>query len=58
MNTPQKITLADWAQKLLGEHAPHINTLRRWTNEGRIHPQPQKIGKTWFVDPSAKYMSN
>ena len=49
------LTLADWAKSKFGERAPHIVTLRRWVREGRIFPQPQKIGKTWFVKPGAEY---
>lgn len=55
---PKLITLKNWAQMTFGEDSPHVNTLRRWVNDGRISPRPQKIGKTWFVKPNAEYKGN
>lgn len=51
----QSLTLATWAKIKFGDDSPHIVTLRRWVREGRIYPHPRKIGKTWFVVPSADY---
>lgn len=28
---------------------PHTNTLLRWVHDGRIQPQPKKVGKAWQV---------
>lgn len=53
---PRYIPLEVWASLLLGEHAPHINTLRRWVHDGRIRPQPVKIGKSWCVRKDAAYI--
>lgn len=50
------IPLEVWANLLLGEHAPHINTLRRWVHDGLIQPQPVKIGKSWCVRKDAAYI--
>ncbi|WGG52597.1 excisionase [Rugamonas sp. DEMB1] len=36
-------------------YAPHPNTLLRWVHEGRIQPQPRRIGRTWWVTPAADY---
>lgn len=58
LNQPRLVPLAEWAKIVFGEHAPHVNTLHRWTHEGRIHPQPRKIGKNWFVPPSAEYQED
>jgi predicted site-specific integrase-resolvase len=55
MDEPRLLSLPDWAKREYGDKAPHIGTLRRWANEGRITPQPTKSGKTWFVVPTAKY---
>lgn len=55
MTTTPDLILIEWAKAKFGEHAPHVNTLRRWVREGRIHPQPKKVGKTWFVKPHAEY---
>jgi hypothetical protein len=53
--TPKYVPLAIWADQLFGEFAPHKNTLLRWVHEGRIQPQPVKMGKYWFVLPNAEY---
>jgi hypothetical protein len=53
---PKYLTLAAWAQLMFGEHAPHINTLRRWVHDGHIQPQPKKMGKYWFVKVDAEYV--
>jgi len=53
---PRYIPLEVWAHLLLGEHAPHINTLRRWVHDGRIYPQAVKIGKLWCVRKDAAYL--
>ena len=50
-----QLTLSDWAKSKYGDHAPHIVTLRRWVREGRIFPQPKKVGRTWFVRTGADY---
>ncbi|WP_220810456.1 excisionase [Noviherbaspirillum aridicola] len=57
-NLPRLVPLQVWADLLMGEHAPHKNTLRNWVNSGRIHPRPVKIGKRWFVQPDAEYISD
>lgn len=49
------VPIMDWAQSLFPTKTPHRNTLRRWTHEGRISPQPEKVGKNWFVSPHAEY---
>jgi hypothetical protein len=53
---PRYIPLEVWASLLLGEHAPHINTLPRWVHDGRIYPQAVKIGKLWCVRKDAAYI--
>lgn len=52
---PRLVPLEVWSQLLLGEHAPHKNTLLRWIKEGRIQPQPVKVGHKWCVKPDAEY---
>ena len=53
---PRYIPLSVWAELLLGEHAPHYNTLLRWVHEGFIQPQPIKIGKRWCIRKDAAYI--
>lgn len=55
---PQLVPLRVWATLLLGEHAPHNNTLLRWVHDGRIQPQPKRIGRKWFVKPDAEYIGD
>ena len=54
--TTRYITLQEWAQ-LNFSKVPHNNTLLRWVHEGRIQPQPIKIGRVWQVKPAAEYIS-
>ncbi len=55
---PRFVPLVDWAESLLGKHAPCVNTLRRWAREGRINPQPTKIGKLYVVERNATYRAD
>lgn len=53
---PKLIPLSEWAVEMFGEkHKPHVNTLHRWVHDGRIRPQPKKVGNRFFVDPKAEY---
>lgn len=51
---PRYITLSEWAKEMFSK-VPHNNTLLRWVHEGRIQPQPKKIGRCWRVKPEAEY---
>lgn len=55
---PQLVPIMEWARIVFGDYAPHRNTLHKWTHEGRIHPQPEIVGKNWFVSPKAKYQGD
>ena len=55
---PRFVPLEVWGQLLLGEHAPHKSTLLRWAREGRIQPQPVKVGHKWCVKPDAEYWAD
>ena len=51
------IPVSEWAVEVFGEkHRPHANTLLRWVHDGRIRPHPKKVGRTYFVEPSAEYI--
>ncbi|WP_295991732.1 excisionase [Rugamonas sp.] len=54
---PRYITLAEWAAEQFSK-VPHTNTLLKWVHEGRIQPQPQKIGRCWRVRPNAEYRAD
>lgn len=52
---PRYVTLPEWGAMMFSK-VPHPNTLLRWVHEGRIQPQPKKIGRAWWVMPAAKYV--
>jgi len=52
---PKLIPLSAWAEEMFGEHAPHRNTLYNWRRGGWIVPAPIKIGRRYFVEPTAVY---
>lgn len=54
---PRLITLQEWAAASFSK-VPHNNTLLRWVHEGRIQPQPEKIGRIWRVKPAAVYKAD
>lgn len=51
----QKITLQDWAAARY-RPTPSLYTLRKWARECRIFPFPEKVGRTYYVAPDAKYI--
>jgi hypothetical protein len=55
----QLIPIRAWAESIFPKpHTPCKNTLLRWTHTGRINPQPEKVGKNWYVSPSAEYQGD
>jgi hypothetical protein len=54
---PRFITLQEWGAINFSK-PPHNNTLLRWVHEGRIQPQPEKIGRVWRVKPAAVYKAD
>ncbi len=55
---PKYITLPEWATLMFGNAAPHQNTLLRWVREGRIQPQPRKIGGRYWLTRGAEYIGD
>lgn len=51
-----KITLTVWAAKQF-DPPPAERTLRLWVREGRIVPAPLKIGRAYYVEPSARHIA-
>lgn len=49
------ISLATWGATLR-DPPPSERTLRRWRERGNILPQPKKIGRGYFVMPTARYI--
>lgn len=51
------ITLQEWASARF-ERPPSVYTLRRWVSAGKIFPHPQKHGRTYYVEKSARYVDD
>ncbi|WP_425273766.1 excisionase [Paraburkholderia unamae] len=49
--------MSAWASSIFGEHCPCRKTLYTWITEGNIAPLPQKIGRSYFCQPDARYVS-
>lgn len=50
------VPLTEWArQTYSAEMLPCINTLRKWAREAMIQPAPQRHGRSYYVDPDARY---
>ena len=57
MSSENLLPLEAWARKVYGDFAPSIGTLRRWVRDGRIHPQPEKHGRSYRLEQEAKYIN-
>ena len=51
----RKLTLQAWAAERYAE-VPHRNTLQRWARDGWIFPMPEKHGRTYMVEPHARFV--
>lgn len=54
--TAKLIPLDTWAAATYGEHAPTIDTLRRWARDGMLQPPAEKHGRVYMVSPDASYV--
>ncbi len=52
------ITLENWARKQYGDDAPTVGTLRRWCRDGKIFPIPEKHGRSYFLQETARYVGD
>lgn len=55
---PVKTTLEKWASSQYGDDAPSTQTLRRWIRDGKIFPVPQKHGRSYFIEETARYVGD
>lgn len=51
----KQIPLETWAARHY-DPPPSIRTLRAWAKSGRIHPEPQMVGREYRVIESATYI--
>ncbi|MDO9328150.1 MAG: excisionase [Pseudomonas sp.] len=49
------ITLEAWAFRNF-EPAPSMNTVRKWARDGLLMPPPVKHGRSYYIDPDARYV--
>jgi hypothetical protein len=54
--TIARVRLTDWASRHFAP-PPAERTLRLWVAEGRIVPAPIKVGRAYYVDPSARHIA-
>jgi hypothetical protein len=52
-----KIKLCEWAAKHYSP-PPSLWTLRRWVRMGEIYPAPELVGRSYYVDPDAKRLTD
>lgn len=54
--TVKMIPVEIWAA---GKYAPPPSAwiLARWCRDGEIHPEPERVGRAWFVAENAKRMT-
>jgi hypothetical protein len=50
----KRITLRAWADMHF-DPRPADKTLQRWARDFWIMPLPEKIGRTYYVEPDAKF---
>lgn len=57
--TAGRITLELWLEQTYAEACrPTINTARRWAKAGKLEPPAVKEGRSYYVDPGARYNAN
>jgi hypothetical protein len=50
-----RITLKAWAEQQF-DPPPAAKTLQRWARDCWIYPIPEKIGKSYYVEPHARFI--
>jgi predicted site-specific integrase-resolvase len=56
MMSTKSIKLSDWAGRLY-DPPPSPFVLRRWCRDGEISPQPERVGRDWYVREDARRKS-
>jgi hypothetical protein len=50
------VLLSEWAKREFGEPVPGASTLSKYAKNGMISPPPCKVGKSWRVEVSARFV--
>ena len=53
----KKIPLKTWAAERF-DPPPNIKTVQRWARDCWIYPVPEKVGKSYWVEPDAIFIGN
>lgn len=51
-----KITLTEWAARRY-DPPPSAWVLRRWARDHELHPKPELVGKTYYIDENARRLT-
>lgn len=49
-----KVRFDEWLKQNF-DPVPHIQTARRWISQGKVYPQPIKVGRAYYVEKNAVY---
>ncbi|MEF3110378.1 excisionase [Raoultella sp. WB_B2P2-3] len=52
----RKVLLAEWAKEEFGDPVPGITTLNKYAKNGMIYPHPVKVGRSWRVESTARFV--
>lgn len=50
------VLLAEWAKQTYSGAVPCATTLRKWARDALIQPAPLRHGRSYYVDPDARYV--
>lgn len=50
------VLLSVWAEHEFGDPIPGPSTLNKYAKNGMISPPPQKVGKSWRVEITARFV--
>ncbi|WP_417644380.1 excisionase [Klebsiella variicola] len=50
------VLLSVWAKHEFGDPIPGPSTLNKYAKNGMISPPPQKVGKSWRVEITARFV--
>lgn len=51
-----KIPLTEWAKRRY-DPPPSDWVLRKWAREGELYPQPELVGRAYYVDENARRLT-
>lgn len=56
MDSQKMITVPEWIQRTYPlDPPPKRATIWRWIRKGKIQPCPERVGRSYRMDPTARY---